>query len=422
MHNATKRWVLMDLFLIVLAIAVTVPAVYARLTGLHFPTPILGAVLFGVAILGGAFILSWASEVAHMDIPPSLAIAILAVVAVLPEYSVDLYFAWQAGKDPAYVAYAAANMTGSNRLLIGLAWPLILMLFFFKTRKGTFNLLPANTVELSVLGLATLYSFAIYFKASISLLDSVILVGLFCVYMWIISRAPVEEPELGGPAATIARLPKVSRRVATIVMFLTAAGAIFAAAEPFAESLLAMGHVLKVDEFLLVQWLAPLASEAPEIVVACIFTLRGQANAAMTTMISAKVNQWTLLVGTLPVVYSISSGAPTALALDFRQQEEFLLTSAQSLFAVFLLASLRLKAWEALVLFLLFAIQLVTPDPRVRLAFAALYVALCLVMVVVFRERLRHVAQLIPTALNAMRAGWRQQEAARRAEGRETTP
>ncbi|MEK7681867.1 MAG: sodium:calcium antiporter, partial [Chloroflexota bacterium] len=391
MHNGKKHWVWLDLTLILIAVAVTVPAIYARLTGLHFPTPILGAVLFGVAILGGAIILSWASEVAHMDLPPSLAIAILAVVAVLPEYAVDLYFAWQAAKDPIYTAYAAANMTGSNRLLIGLAWPLILLLFFLKTRKGTFNLLPANTVELSILGLATLYSFAIYFKASISLVDTIPLIGLFVVYIWIIAHAPVEEPELGGPPATIARLPKVGRRIVTVLLFLVAAGVIFASAEPFAENLLAMGHVLKVDEFLLVQWLAPLASEAPEIVVACILTLRGQANAAMTVMISAKVNQWTLLVGTIPVVYSISNGSPAALALDFRQQEEFLLTSAQSLFAVFLLASLRLRAWEALLLFLLFATQLVTPDPRVRLAFAALYVALCLVMVLVFRWRLRHL-------------------------------
>ena len=62
----------------------------------------------------------------------------LATIAVLPEYAVDLYFAWQAGLDPTgpYVAYATANMTGANRLLVGLAWPLVALLFWSKQRRG----------------------------------------------------------------------------------------------------------------------------------------------------------------------------------------------------------------------------------------------------------------------------------------------
>ena len=61
-------------------------------------------------------------ELAERDIPQALAILFLALVSVLPEYAVDLHFAWKAGKDPSYAAYAVANMTGANRLLIGLGW------------------------------------------------------------------------------------------------------------------------------------------------------------------------------------------------------------------------------------------------------------------------------------------------------------
>ena len=46
-----------------------------------------------------------------------------------------------------------------------------------------------------------------------------------------------------------------------------------AAAEPFAEGLVQTGETLGIDEFLLVQWLAPLASEAPEFLVAALLTL-----------------------------------------------------------------------------------------------------------------------------------------------------
>ena len=60
------------------------------------------------------------------------------------------------------------------------------------------------------------------------------------------------------------------------------------------------GEALGIDEFLLVQWLAPLASEAPELLVAGLYAWRLNTNAALGTLVSSKVNQWTLLVGTLP--------------------------------------------------------------------------------------------------------------------------
>ena len=53
--------------------------------------------------------------------PGPLAIALLAVIAVLPEYAVDLYFSYTAGHDPDYVQYAAANMTGFEPAAAG-AW------------------------------------------------------------------------------------------------------------------------------------------------------------------------------------------------------------------------------------------------------------------------------------------------------------
>ena len=55
------------------------------------------ALLFGLAIVGAAFLLSWAAEVAQLDISAGLAIAVLALIAVLPEYAVDFVFAWQGG-------------------------------------------------------------------------------------------------------------------------------------------------------------------------------------------------------------------------------------------------------------------------------------------------------------------------------------
>ena len=89
-----------------------------------------------------------------------------------------------------------------------------------------------------------------------------------------------------------------------------AAAVIFACAEPFAESLVHLGEQAGIDTFLLVQWVAPLASEAPELIIAGLFAWRLNTSAGFGTLLSSKVNQWTLLVGSLPIVFAISAGSP----------------------------------------------------------------------------------------------------------------
>src|SRR5690606_29724822 len=82
----------------------------------------------GIAIVGAAFLLSWSVELGEQDMPQSFALLILALVSVLPEYAVDLTFAIKAAEDPSYAHYAVANMTGANRLLIGLGWTSVVLL------------------------------------------------------------------------------------------------------------------------------------------------------------------------------------------------------------------------------------------------------------------------------------------------------
>ncbi len=117
------------------------------------------------------------------------------------------------------------------------------------------------------------------------------------------------------------------------------------------------GRVIGINEFLLIQWLAPLASEAPAVSVAVLFVLANRAGNGLTAMISDKINQWTLLVGMLPLAMSVGAGVASALPLDARQSEEFFLTAAQSLFGLALLLRLRLSITSALALVGLFSVQ-----------------------------------------------------------------
>lgn len=356
-----------------------------HLAGVH-PPPEFQALSAGVAIFGAAFLLSWAAELAQLEISQALALALLALIAVLPEYAVDMYFAWMAGKQPEYTAYATANMTGANRLLIGVGWASVVFAYWFKTGRKGFDLEPSHKIEIYYLSLATLYSFFIPFKGQIDLFDAAVLITIFGFYIRAASRAAHVEPELEGPSQMMAQWGRPLRLVSTVSLFLFSGYTIFISAEPFAEGLLATGRTFGIEEFILVQWLAPLASESPEFIVAILFALRANPSASIGTLISSKVNQWTLLIGMLPVVYAISAGRVSPMEMDSRQVEEILLTAAQSLFAVAILANLSFSLAEAVVLFVLFSTQLLIPDPRFRYFYSFLYVILTLGMFVVSRD------------------------------------
>jgi len=378
--------------ILIVAFASTLPGLLVGFTHSEI-MPQLGALLFGIAIFGSAFILSWAAEAAEIDMSKSLAVAILALIAILPEYAVDFVFTWKAAHDPSQAHYAIANMTGANRLLVGLGWPVVLLIYILAKKKKEIVLDKTQRTEIFYLAMATLYSFTVPLKGSLNLIDTVILVVLFGLYIRRAAQMESPEPEFVGPVKILANMHDLPRRVWTVMMFLFSGLVIFVVAEPFAESMVASGKAWGINEFLLVQWVAPIASEAPEFIVACTWAFRGTAGSALKALISSKVNQWTLLVGTLPLVYSISSGYVRPFELDTLQDHELWLTAAQSLFGVAVLVNLRFGRLEGLLLFLLFSFQLVFSATHVYVAWV--YIGLALI------AHLLNRSQLMP----AFRAG-----------------
>jgi cation:H+ antiporter len=363
-----------DVAAIAFAGALPVPWIALQnLPGLELPSELV-AVAAGVAILGGAFLLSWATELAERDIPQALAILVLALVSVLPEYAVDLHFAWKAGKDPTYAAYAVANMTGANRLLIGLGWAVVVLIACHRSRSKELVIHHRQRLEMRYLVWATLYSFLIPIKGTINLVDAAVLLALFFMYALAAVKSESHEVELVGPAALIDHeFRDTGRRLWALGLFAFATYAIFISAEPFAESLVEIGHGRAIDEFLLVQWVAPLASESPEFLIAILFALRLRGPVGIGALISSKVNQWTLLVGAIPIAFSISAGSLAGLPLDARQTEELILTSTQSLLAAILIADMHFSRRDAIILAALFVGQFAFPSTEVRYLFIAGY-------------------------------------------------
>src|SRR2546423_2203409 len=394
---------------IMVAAAVGVPALVARLAGVHSDS-IPEAALFGGGVVGASLLLAWAGEAAEVDIGQGLALAILALIAVLPEYAVDMVLAIKAGGDPArYAPLAAANMTGSNRLLIGVGWSLVALIaigYIARHRPGhalQLDLDHDRAVEILFLGVATIYSLTIPLRhlfgvENLNLVDTVLLISLFVFYLLRLRGAQAGEAELIGIPSHIACLEKRPRRILIVAMMGYAGLVILASAEPFAEALINVGHSYGISEFFLIQWVAPLASEAPELIIACLFALRGRGEAGMGALLSSKVNQWTLLVGTLPLAYTISAfahgRAGWALPLDNQQIEEFFLTAAQSLMASAVLADLNMKRWEAIVLFLLFAVQFPFQSTGVRVGMAVIYLVIGAVVLLRAPHRLGRLVRI----------------------------
>ena len=388
--NAPRLWTT-----IVVLLLLGVPGAVLRFSDVDVD-PVVAAAVFGVGIVAGAFLLSWAAEVAEMDVSASLAIAVLAFIAVLPEYAIEAVLAWDAGSsfDTATGAVTeetsrvAANVTGSNRLLIGLGWSAVILIYWVKRRR-VLDMRGELGLEVTMLAIATAATAIIFFVHQVHILLSVGLIVLYVAYLWISSTREAGEPDLIGAAALIGSLPTGLRRTMVVFLFVFAAGVILVAAEPFVDSLVETGQDFGIDEFILIQWIAPLASEAPEIIVAVLFTLRANPVAGLTTLISSEVNQLTLLVGSMAVLFSASAGEVLSFPLDDRQGIEFLLTTAVSVAGLMLIAK-RVISWNAGVLLLaLFAAHLFFTDPEARLRFSFVYFGIALGLAAMDWQRVR---------------------------------
>jgi len=439
----TVPWVLVEVLTTVLpAVAAVVGVGYAAPGIVVDMSTITTVVVSGLSVLGAAFLLAWAAETAEKDVPRAFAIAVLAVLAVAPEYAVGALYAWNAGvyagtEQGAEAAnLVIANMTGANRLLIGIGWAGIAL--FTVYRRGSSEdpavesrdgfLADVVTLDRDIgldvvfLLAATLWAFFVPFNGGIDIIDTVLLVGLYLAYILIVLRGDVDpEEEHVGVPASLQRF-RFRKRVATVVFLFAYSGLmIFTAVEPFAHGLEVLGQDAGVPSFFMIQWIAPLASESPELIVVLYLVNKARSTAGFNALISSKLNQWTLLIGTFAVVYSLSLGQYAALPFHAKQSAEIWLTAAQSYFAIAVLLNFEISVREAIVLLVLFVSQVVLEFAIIKdlvalpvtshellLVFAGVYVVLGTALFVRRRQEARRlltrVSQTISTALGRDRS------------------
>ena len=377
LHGTGRHW---SIFIAVVLLGVPGLMLFSSGFELH---PLLISSIYGLAILSGAFILSWAAEVAELDISASLAVAILVLLTVLPEYAIEAVLAWEAGAalDSGAVAITeqtqrvAANATGATQLLFGLGWPVVILIFWLRRRQSV-TLRGGLDPSSVFLAIALLPTFAVFFLRGINVVLALVLIGIFVAYLWTSSRKGADKPELKGIAAWLGSLPDGWRRATVILLFVYAMVALLVAVEPFVQGLVETGTRLGIDDFILIQLVAPLATETPEIVVAILFALRGDLATGIAVCISSAFIKFTLLTGSMVVIFSLSAWEVLAFPLDNRQATEIFLTAAVALFGLVLVARRTLDWRAGLVLLGLFATRWFFPDSEHRLWLAFIYLGL----------------------------------------------
>ncbi len=338
------------------------------------------------SVLGAAFVISWAAEVAQFFMSQGLALAILAWLQTLPEFAVEADIAWR--RD---VPNMTANFTGSLRLLVGLGWPMIFFVasFAHRRRHGKWVkeivLEPEHSVEVIGLLLPILYFFVIWWKATLTVWDGAILTAMYVAYLVVLNRVPAHEAGEKEETEDLDAIPRAVlglrpglRGAAIVGMFVAGGVILYLVTHPFVDSLKALALSAGISEFVFIQWVAPFLSEFPEKVSAFKWasTVR-QAPMALMNMVSSNINQWTVLAAMIPVVYSVSVGAPTTIHFDPTHQQEILLTILQSLLGMVLLVNMRYSMGEALLIFVLWLVQFVVPGVREEVIY--LYEALIVV-------------------------------------------
>ena len=347
------------------------------------------------AVIAASLLIAWAAEASEFSISRGLALAIVAIVQTIPEYFVEGTIAWKAGHDPTqWLPNVVANFTGANRLLTGLGWPLIFFTVAIQRRRRgipgptSITLRREQSVEQVFLLGASLYYVWILIEGQLTIYDSVVLAGVFVVYMWMLARLPggKSEPEesLSQASRSLTEIKSKKRRTATIISLFLFGGLTFSLitdsfvvsiqhlAQTFLEGLLGAGAV-----FFTIQWIAPVLSEFPEKVTA--FNWARQitlAPVALLNFVSSAVNELTALIALIPIVYIVSSGTFGTIPLDHQQWIEVFLTMSQSIYAGATLLDLNYDLQNAVLLFVLWIVSTAVIEARLLVGILFLVLAL----------------------------------------------
>jgi cation:H+ antiporter len=347
----------------------------------------LATVGLGVGLVAASFLLAWAADAGEAVFSGGLVLAVIALLAVLPELVIEARFAYAQETE-----LVTANLTGATRLLLTGAVGLPLAVAFIARGRSqvaaSLELAAPRRLELGILLITSIFAIQIVVSGNLTLLDGVILVALYVFYARRVQGTPEEEPAVLGVAAGLVALPPSRRRSVIAALILVAGAIVVTIANPFADALLGTGTSLGIDPYFLIQSAVPVATEAPEFVIVAVLVANRRPAQGLALFLASSVSQWTLAMGALPIAF-FAGGGGTSMPLDAHQQLELGFTIALTLFTVAALVSLRPKRVDAMLMIGLLAIQLIYPTAFIQLASTFIFLVFALDLFVDRRHAVR---------------------------------
>jgi cation:H+ antiporter len=339
-------------------------------------------------VILAALVIAWAAEAAQFIFSQALALAILAWLQTLPEFAVEAKLAWDAAHNPARIHEVTANFTGSIRLLMGFGVPLIYLIFvlFAQRKEGKkkdlcLDLGREHSVEIIGMFTPLIYIAFIILKGTLNIFDGIVLISIYLLYLSVLHRLPPQQEyhEVAAPVRFILRKKRGGRLSWIGIFFAIGGGLLYLTIGPFVGGLRSLAEdYLLISSFFMIQWLAPFLTEFPEKISAFYWASnKKKAPMGIANFLSSNINQWTLLVGMIPMVYSVGKGSLGEIVFDTLQKEEIALTLAQSTLCFLLFIDMKYSLFDAFGILGLFLTQFLFPHTRG--AITLIYIAWILV-------------------------------------------
>jgi cation:H+ antiporter len=371
--------------------------VVVHVMGSFLPVQV-AAVGLGVGVIGAAFLLAWAADAGEAVFSGGLVLASVALIAVLPEFIIEIRFAFIQQAE-----LVTANLTGATRLLLTGATALPLLVAFLAHRRGEaaapMELADNRRLELGILLITAIFAIHIVVRGGLTIFDAIVLIALYLLYARRVQGTSGEEPAVVGVPAGLLTLTPRYQRLAIMALIVVGAAVVVVIANPFADALLETGTSLGIDPYLMIQSVVPAATEAPELVIVAVLVANHRPAQGLALFLASSVSQWTLGLGLLPLAY-LAGGGGLTMPLAAREQLEVGFTIALTLFVVAALATLRPARVDAFLITGVFLVQLIYPAPFVR--FAAGFVLLVFAIDLLVARR-RFVRPLLRTGFGRRR-------------------
>src|SRR5690349_4772304 len=135
----------------------------------------------GIGLIGASFMLAWAADAGGAVFSGGLVLAAVALVGVLPEFTIEVHFAFVQE-----ASLVTANLTGATRLLLTGATALPLLVAFLAQRRGQtpppIRLVGTRRLELGILLVTAVFAAQVVIRGSLTVFDGAVLLALYVLY------------------------------------------------------------------------------------------------------------------------------------------------------------------------------------------------------------------------------------------------